>query len=253
MKLRVQFSKEGPMKFIGHLDTMRYFQRAVRRSGIDVAYTGGYSPHQVMAFAQPLGIGTESDSEIMDIEVNDITPGREALIRMLDGQMCEGFAIRDIRLLPDDAVNAMASVSAASYSVYIKPEARIEALAHNEDKTDGSHNDVRTESGVVSYEDMTARIMASDEVMILKKTKKSEQMTDIRPRIYELYVQDDRICMCVDASSGGNIKPGLVIDAMYKTAGFELPEGALKVRRTEIYGTDSEGQLKPLIEFGTDF
>ena len=231
MKLRVQFSKEGPMKFIGHLDTMRYFQRAVKRSGIDVAYTGGYSPHQVMAFAQPLGIGTESDSEIMDIEVNDISPGREALIRMLDEQMCEGFAIRDIRLLPDDAINAMASVQAASYRVYIKPEARADA----------------------DHEEMTARIMASDEVMILKKTKKSEQMTDIRPRIYDLSVKDDLIRMCVDASSSGNIKPGLVIDAMYKTAGYELPEGAIKVRRTEIYGRDADGNLKPLIEFGNEF
>ncbi len=231
MKLRVQFIKEGPMKFIGHLDTMRYFQRAIKRSGIDVAYTGGYSPHQIMAFAQPLGIGVESDSEIMDIEVNDITPGREKFIRMLDDEMCDGFAIRDIRLLPDDAQNAMASVQAASYRVYIKPEARADA----------------------DHEEMAARIMASDEVMILKKTKKSEQMTDIKPRIYDLSVKDDQICMCVDASSGGNIKPGLVIEAMYKTAGFDLPEGVLKVRRTEIYGRDAADNLKPLIEFGTGF
>ena len=37
MKIRVKFAKEGAMKFIGHLDIMRYFQRAIRRAGIDVA------------------------------------------------------------------------------------------------------------------------------------------------------------------------------------------------------------------------
>ncbi len=57
MKVRIQFSKHGPLKFIGHLDIMRYFQKAMRRAEIDIAYTGGFSPHQIMSFAAPLGVG----------------------------------------------------------------------------------------------------------------------------------------------------------------------------------------------------
>ena len=56
MKLRIKFSKHGSMKFIGHLDIMRYFQKAIRRSEIDVAYSEGFSPHQKMSFAAPLGV-----------------------------------------------------------------------------------------------------------------------------------------------------------------------------------------------------
>lgn len=54
MKVRVKFAKYGCMKFIGHLDVMRFFQKAIRRAGIDVAYSTGYSPHQIMSFASPL-------------------------------------------------------------------------------------------------------------------------------------------------------------------------------------------------------
>ena len=60
MKVRIKFSKQGPVKFVGHLDTMRYFQKAIRRAGLPVAFSGGYSPHMIMSFAAPLGVGTTS-------------------------------------------------------------------------------------------------------------------------------------------------------------------------------------------------
>ena len=71
MKLRIQFSKYGPLRFIGHLDVMRFFQKAIRRAGIDIAYSSGFSPHQIMSFASPLGLGVESRGEYLDIQVNE--------------------------------------------------------------------------------------------------------------------------------------------------------------------------------------
>ena len=64
MKLRVRFSKYGSVRFIGHLDVMRFFQKAIRRAEIDIAYTGGYSPHQIMTFAAPLGVGLTAEGSI---------------------------------------------------------------------------------------------------------------------------------------------------------------------------------------------
>lgn len=51
------------MKFIGHLDVMRYFQKALRRAGMDVAFSEGFSPHMIMSFAAPLGVGITSSGE----------------------------------------------------------------------------------------------------------------------------------------------------------------------------------------------
>ena len=41
MKVRIKFTKTGAMKFVGHLDTMRYFQKAIRRAELPVAFSGG--------------------------------------------------------------------------------------------------------------------------------------------------------------------------------------------------------------------
>ena len=74
MKARIKFRKYGVLRFIGHLDVMRYFQKVMRRADIPIAFTGGYSPHMIMSFASPLGIGLESDGEYLDI---DCKPARD--------------------------------------------------------------------------------------------------------------------------------------------------------------------------------
>ena len=73
MKVRIKFSKEGPMKFVGHLDTMRYFQKAIRRANLPVAFSGGYSPHMIMSFAQPLG---RDSSYFRDHKTSGCSDGR---------------------------------------------------------------------------------------------------------------------------------------------------------------------------------
>ena len=106
MKIRTKFRKYGNMKFIGHLDVMRYFQKAIRRADIPICYSGGFSPHQVMSFAAPLGVGITSNGEYVDIEVTESKNSAE-MLKHLNEQMAEGFEVTDYRLLPDDAANAM--------------------------------------------------------------------------------------------------------------------------------------------------
>ena len=54
MKIRIKFQKQGTVRFIGHLDVMRYFQKVMRRAEVDIRYSEGFSPHQIMSFASPL-------------------------------------------------------------------------------------------------------------------------------------------------------------------------------------------------------
>jgi radical SAM-linked protein len=66
MKLRIRYSKLGSLRFIGHLDVMRYFQKEIRRAGLKVSYSQGYSPHQIISFAAPLAMGITSEGEYFD-------------------------------------------------------------------------------------------------------------------------------------------------------------------------------------------
>ena len=127
MKARIKFRKYGVMRFIGHLDVMRFFQKAMRRAGIPIAFTGGYSPHMIMSFAQPLGVGVTSDGEYLDIELKEETDCKEA-VRRLNEVMVEGIEVTDFVRIPDDKKSSgMTIVAAASYrpmiyQMNLKPE-----------------------------------------------------------------------------------------------------------------------------------
>ena len=120
MKVRIKFSKYSSMIFIGHLDMMRYFQKAMRRAEIDISYSQGFNPHQIMSFAAPLGVGIYSNGEYVDIQVESATTSKD-MMKALNGVMAEGVEVLSVKKLPDDAKNAMASVAAASVLSFIVP------------------------------------------------------------------------------------------------------------------------------------
>ncbi len=232
MKLRIKFSKKGPLRFIGHLDIMRYFQKAIRRSDIDIAYSTGFSPHQIMSFAAPLGVGVESEGEYFDIEANSVTTA-EDMINRLNAQMAEGMVITGMRILPDDAKNAMASVKAASYRLNWK-------------------NGYAPEYDLKEAVD---KFHAAKEVLHTKKTAKSTIERNLKDSVYELKALNDRsIYMLVDASSAGNVKPGAVVDCLAGFYGKEYDSNAIQITREDTF-TDapSETGFISLGEVGDTF
>ena len=98
MKVRIKFRKYGVLKFIGHLDVMRFFQKMMRRAEIPIAFTGGYSPHMIMSFASPLGIGLTSDGEYVDIELTELIDS-ETAVRRMNAVTAEG--IEDLKFPAD--------------------------------------------------------------------------------------------------------------------------------------------------------
>ena len=69
MKVRVKWTKTGVLKFIGHLDVQRYFQKALMRAELPVSFSKGMSPHQIMSFAAPLGLGMTSEGEYANMRI----------------------------------------------------------------------------------------------------------------------------------------------------------------------------------------
>lgn len=230
MKLRVKFKKYGPIRFIGHLDVMRFFQKAIRRAGIDVAYSQGFSPHQIMAFAAPLGVGITSNGEYMDIEVHSIVSCQDVQDRLNQASV-PGIEVSSVKILPDNAENAMASVAAAAYTVRFREEKR-------------------PETDIAS---LLPQFLAKEQILVTKETKKGSREVDLKPGIYQLSCENGVLSMLVDASSGGNIKPVQVVESILADAGEKLQENALLVTREEVYTrleTDTGFRLISLDEIG---
>ncbi|MFT4142850.1 MAG: TIGR03936 family radical SAM-associated protein [Mobilitalea sp.] len=265
MKARIKFQKYGAMKFIGHLDVMRYFQKAFRRANYDSEYTKGFSPHQIMSFAAPLGVGLTSDAEYLDIQLLS-SDEPQVMVDRLNAVLTEGVRILDFHpLLEPEAntrtVTAMSLVASADYVVSFK---------------DGYEPD-----GVFTtqedFKKAFLKFYEKSEIVIGKKTKKSETEVDIKPMInfvafdekeYVAKLQDFvkepvkvsltetvaqqyengiKIYMQIDTGSSANLKPELVMEAFYEEYNLSYTKFSWQVHRLEVYTKDSEsGKLAAL-------
>lgn len=231
MKIRIKFSKEGEMKFIGHLDMVRYFQKAFRRSGIDIAYSQGFSPHQQISFAAPLGVGLTSRGEYMDIIVGS-TGDSKTMLELLNREMVDGVRVLSYRRIEDETKNsnAMSIIAAADY-----------AVAFREGK-----------QPQIDLAGAMAQFYAQPQIIVLKKTKKSEREVDIRPLIYDLRMEGDTIFMRLSTGSVANLKPELVMETFMSYVGLELGDFDLHVCRLEMYADQGSHDFIALEDMGVE-
>ena len=217
MKARIKFRKYGAMKFIGHLDIMRFFQKVMRRADIPIAFSGGYSPHMIMSFANPLGVGVTSDGEYFDIELTEEIDMNLAIERM-NQVMVEGIDVVNMVQISDEKKRTgMSIVAAADY---------LSSLRHGEFPE--------------NWKEKAEGFMEQPEITILKKTKKSEKETNIKPMIYKFGIQDDAVFMQVATGSVENLKPEVVMQAFCQYLGMDLESLAFAHHRLEVYAFDEE-------------
>ena len=247
MIIRVRFGKEGALRFIGHLDVLRTFQKIFRRAEIPMVYSQGFSPHPIMSFALPLGVGLSSEGEYLDAEIEEEMTTDEILSR-LRAATSDELPVYAVRILPEKAGNAMASVGRAAYRLEIPAEYA---------------------SAIAAAAEM---LLAESSHIISKKTKTQTVSFDLRPCIYELACPlpdaENNSSSCAepcplpDAGEGGcrrqpgegglhaslfmtlaagskaNVKPELVWEELSRAAA--LPDGAkpLAIRRLDLMTED---------------
>lgn len=228
-KIRIRFEKTGSMKYIGHLDCMRFFQKLMRLADIDIRYSEGFSPHPIMSFASPLGVGIESRGEYVDIEVNRREASRDALAR-LNRSMPEGLAVLSFRELPEDAKNAMSLITCADYRVV--PKSGIE---------------VSVTQAVV--EELFHR---ANTFPVVKKTKKSERTLDLKEYVYQFRYDRDGFFIRLSAGSETNIKPELLLAAFFERAGLPFSPLDWQIRRLDLYAGDPLTGFRSLESYGTE-
>lgn len=236
MKIRIKFRKWGSMKFIGHLDMMRYFQKVMRRANVDIRYSEGFSPHQIMSFAAPLGVGITSDGEYFDIEVHSTKSSKE-MINDMNATMVDGVEITGYVVLPDNAKPAMSIVVSADYILSYK---------------DGYEIPFTTGEWKVKVDEL---FTSQESFTIIKKTKKSEREVDLKPLVYAFDVieEEGKPAFYINVSTGSvdNIKPELLLASLYEKLGLEYNESAIAIHRKDVYALDEKtGKKVSLLELG---
>jgi len=212
-KIRLRFSKTDTLRFIGHLDFLRVFQQTIRRSGLPIAYSQGFNPHQVLSFALPLPLGMESIHDYADITLTIELPYDE-IVRGLNACAPQGLHISAAYQVKGQA--AAAIIIAADYKIVVS--APQENLTENAKK-----------------------ILESKTLVIPKKTKSGIKLTDIRPDIFDIQVLDGSLLLRLSAGSARFLNPLLVAEQM-----MGEPPCTSDISRLGLYQSDGKGGFASL-------
>lgn len=233
-RLRLKFSKNGPIKFIGHLDVMRYFQKAIRRADIDIKYSEGFSPHQLLSFAQPLSVGATSDGEYLDMVLESMTSTSDVMER-LNSVMNEGISIIAVEDLKEGEDKAMTASYAAEYRIRFRQglEPSFDWISEMKD------------------------YLQKDALYAIKKTKSGEKEIDMKKMIYDYSFdeEDGSVRLLLAMSSAATLKPALLFEYFFKSLDKEFSTVSLDIHRVDIYrsGEDEKGfYIEPFIPESTE-
>ena len=194
IKIRLRFSKTGPLCFIGHLDFLKVFQQTIRRAGLPVAYSQGFNPHMQLSFALPLPLGMPSTSDYADLTLEHEMPSDE-LISRFNAQAPGGLRLTSAQKFTGPGAAAL--VTAADYMFSINmPDSVNKDMYATQEKAD----------------EIIQSILGQESIVIPKKTKSGVKDTDIRPDILDIckVPYTASILMRLSAGSGRFLNPLIV-------------------------------------------
>ena len=222
----MQFQKGDIVRHLGLLDLQRTMQRALRRSGLPIAYSKGFNPHMVMSFASALSSGIPGDAELLDVSLcGDVT--EENCLEAMNRVLPPALKASRIRLVDDRFPKVTAAMQQAQYRITLRGGETKKMI------------------------DAIPGFLNEEEIMALRKTKKSETMVNIRPMIHVLeaeYNDDTETAVVIARVSfveAATLKPDLLMNSLAQYAGVEVPK--CDIRRTHLLGLVN-GQPVPLID-----
>lgn len=192
LKLINKYSKTGNLKYISHLDVLRFIQRAVKRAGINAKYSEGFNPHMKTSFGFPLSLGTESIGEYFEIELNqEIEPNEFA--KKLNAVMPKEMQIIKSAIAASD----QSIMSRCAYAQYI---ITIESENLNMDKLNQLLNEILEGVTITREKKNKKNRMVSKELNTKDYIKylKAEMINDNKAKIQATFITAETGSMKVD-------------------------------------------------------
>jgi radical SAM-linked protein len=118
-RLRIRFGRGEEVKFISHLDIVRFWERALRRAAVPLAYSEGFAPHPRMSLAAPLAVGVTSGAELMDVWLKYWMPS-QAFMMKVKSQLPRGLEIFNVWQVVLSMPSVQSCVAFAEYHVEVE-------------------------------------------------------------------------------------------------------------------------------------
>ena len=138
MRVRITFTKQNALRYIGHLDLHRLWERAMRRAGLPISYSQGFHPQPKISLAAALPLGFSSRNEVLDVRLNEDIATEDISARLTDN-LPPDIKVLDVQEV-DERLPAMQTlVLSAAYDVHLTEpvdgselKRRVEALMQTE-------------------------------------------------------------------------------------------------------------------------
>lgn len=225
--IRTKFNKEGDMIYISHLDLQQLLQRAFRRAEIDLVHSQGFNPHPKISYGNALALGTESQGEYVDVEIEDESISVEEYLTKMNEQLPVGIeflkAIEITRQTPSLASNI-------EYGEYIFTIELEKALSKE------------------FVKGKLLEFMNNEEILIAKRNKKGKMVeSNIRPMIKHFDILDlgenfITLEATIATGSKANLNTNVFIPKILEMLELEIDPLDVDILRRDLYVVE-EGQL----------
>jgi len=218
--VRVKYKKDGPIRYISHLDLVQVFTRALRRANIPVAISCGFNPRFRISFGPPLPLGIRSLSEYLDIHLEEAMINEE-IMNKLNQVLPLGLEILQVRTIPLNSDSLVNSIDAAFYLITFKLNSH-HTLNLNYEKQDDKLNKTKEKIGK-NIEDF----LNLETIIIEKYSKKGIKQVDIRPSILDMSIKKYSehildIDLRINIGQNKNLNPRYVIKAWLSYYGYDF-------------------------------
>lgn len=202
LPIRIYFVKQGPSKYMSHLDLMRCMIRTLRRADVPIWYTEGFNPHPFMTFALPLSLGMTGLCESMDVRLTD-SLGFDEIKRRLNRVLCEGIEVTEVNYVGEKAT----AIHAAVYRVTLAA-----------DGMDGA-----------AFRQRLTDFFLQNEIIVQKKNKKKQLVPmDIKPHVLDYAIAPEgegaTLTLRLPAGNELNINPTIVLKGFEEWSGMTFSQ-----------------------------
>ncbi|MFQ3535795.1 MAG: TIGR03936 family radical SAM-associated protein [Aggregatilineales bacterium] len=221
-RLRITFAKRGALKFIGHLDLAKTWERILRRAQLALAYTQGFNARPRMQLASPLPLGLTSECELLDIWLERPEP-LDGLPERLMAVSPPDLPVLKVEEVPLRAPALQTLVESAVFRITPRPDSAPEAVA--------------------GLPERITALMAQPQLLRTRRDK----AYDLKPLIRSLAVgADGALYADLYSTSSGTGRPDELLEALgYQVVDFDIQRVAIRLSETPISSPPIQDEALP--------
>lgn len=220
-RVRIRWGKTARSRFLSHLDNMRMIEMAMRRAELPIVYSQGYNPAPKISFGPPLSLGMTSDSEFIDIMLTSTFTS--SMAEKLGNTMSAGFFLAETKTVVGNPPSLSARLNRAAYEL-----------------------DASEFTSTASLNDLIHDIMSKETLVVERTSKKGLKQIDIRPGLFDLRFENDRLSMQLGIGEGIFVRPSEVISYMTDLLSCDIP--ALAFHRSGMFRLEEDGRRIAALE-----